>query len=563
MNLHAIYHRPESNYCFAQSVKQLTLRIRFAKGEKLDAVSVLYNNKYEIAQSRFEQQAKLAFSDELFDYYTTTLALSDSRISYVFKISAQGKVWYFCEDGLVKDYDFDVAYFNSFQFAYVHESDVVQRTEWLTNAVFYQIFTDRFYKPQGKRGDYINAEWGDLPTSKSFYGGDLWGVCEKLDYIKSLNVNALYLTPVFKSKSNHKYDTIDYYTVDEMFGGNAALKKLTEECHKRGMRVVLDAVFNHVSEDFAQFQDVVKYGKESKYFHWFVIDGDCVDSFKPNYATFAKCNYMPKLDTDNEEVQRYFTDVALYYMDNYGIDGWRLDVSDEVSHDFWRKFRKAVKARNPDCAIFGENWHNSESYLQGDQFDSIMNYAVTKQMMDFWVSEKTDANLLAQRLNQQFSRYDDVTVSMMFNLLDCHDTHRFYSLLGCDKDKLLCAIATMVFLPGSYSVYYGTEVLTEGGYDPDSRRTFDWSKLNDSEITQFKDMLTRLLALKRQPALKNGGVKVEAKDGLLVITRFCKEQTLTLQVCRNKVLIEAEGDIEYNVSETFSDNSFVVKGGLL
>ena len=406
-------------------------------------------------------------------------------------------------------YDFSLAYFNSFQFAYVHGSDVVSRVGWLQNAVFYQIFTDRFCRPEGKQGGYINAQWGEIPTPKSFYGGDLNGIRQKLPYIKSLNVTALYLTPIFKSNSNHKYDTIDYYQVDETFGGNEALKKLVDECHAMGMKVVLDAVFNHVSERFPLFQDVVKLGKKSAYFDWFVIDGDAVDITKPNYAMFAACKDMPKLNTDNPDVQQYLIDVALYYMDKYGIDGWRLDVSDEVSHDFWRIFRKAVKSKNPDCALIGENWHNSESYLNGDQFDSIMNYAVTKQMMDFWVYDAIDEQTLAERLNAQFARYNDVANSMMFNLLDCHDTHRFYSLLNCNKDKLLCAIATMVFLQGSYNLYYGTEILTEGGYDPDSRRTFDWAKLDDPEIRKYVGSVADLLALKAQPALKDGKIQVK------------------------------------------------------
>lgn len=532
MNLHAIYHRPESKYCFAEAPSKLTLRIRFAKGERLDYVAVLYNNKYDIANKRYKQIMSLAFSDELFDYYSVTLNLTDRRVMYVFEVGANGQTKYYCEDGLVDGYNFDLAYFNSFQFAYVHDSDIVKRVGWLRNAVFYQIFTDRFYRPEGKQGDYIDSQWGDIPTPKSFYGGDLNGIRQKLPYIKSLNVTALYLTPIFKSNSNHKYDTIDYYQVDETFGGNEALKKLVGECHAMGIRVVLDAVFNHVSEYFAPFRDVVKQGKKSKYYDWFVIDGDVVDKTKPNYATFAACKDMPKLNTDNAEVRQYLIDVALYYMEEYGIDGWRLDVSDEVSHDFWRYFRKAVKTKNPDCVLIGENWHNSESYLQGDQFDSIMNYAVTKQMMDFWVYDVIDEQTLALRLNAQFARYNDVANSMMFNLLDCHDTHRFYSLLNCNKDKLLCAIATMVFLQGSYNLYYGTEILTEGGYDPDSRRTFDWARLDDPDIRKYVDSVAGLLALKAQPALKDGKVRVYAQNGLFVVERSTDSQTATLKVSK-------------------------------
>lgn len=563
MNLQAIFHRPESNYCFASSQKSLTLRIRFAKDEKIDSVAVLYNNKYRIAQEQMRAPLNLAFSDNLFDYYSVTLNLTDSRVSYVFEIVSDGQKSYYCEDGLVDGYDFNYAYFNSFQFAYIHKSDVIQSVDWLTNAVFYQIFVDRFYKASVKDESYITSKWNEMPTPKSFYGGDIDGIRQKLPYIKDLGVNAVYLTPIFKSSSNHKYNITDYYKVDEMFGGDDALKRLVDACHSMDMKLVLDAVFNHVSEDFEFFRDVKKHGKKSEYYDWFVIEGDEVNKRRYNYAVFGECRDMPKFNTDNKQVQRYLSDVALYWTKKYGIDGWRLDVSDEVSHDFWRNFRKEIKALNPNCALIGENWHNSESYLQGDQFDSIMNYAVTKIMMDFWVSDSIDAQEFANRLGQQFSRYSDVTNGMMFNLLDCHDTHRFYSLLGCNKDKLMCAIATMVFLPGSYNLYYGTEILTEGGFDPDSRRTFDWDKLQITDIERFVTQLQQILTLKRQPAIKCGTVKCYEENGLFVIERICDEQTLLLKVCKNAVELKADGIIKYNVESEFNDNSFVIEGRLI
>lgn len=560
MNLQAIYHRPESNYCFASSQKELTLRLRFAKGEKIEFVSVLYNTKYAIAEKQFESEMELFLSDNLFDYYTVTLALADSRVSYVFKLRVGGKNYFYCEDGVVENYDFNYAYFNSFQFAYIHDSDVIKNAEWLNNAVFYQIFVDRFYKASKKDESYITNDWKDLPTPKSFLGGDLDGIRQKLPYVKSLGVNALYLTPIFKSKSNHKYNISDYYEVDEMFGGEEAFARLAEACRSMDIKIVLDAVFNHVSEDFAPFRDVVKNGKKSRYFDWFVINGDTIQD---GYACFAACSDMPKLNTDNAEVQRYFIDVALYWTKKYGINGWRLDVSDEVSHEFWRSFRKEIKKVDPNCVLIGENWHNSESYLGGDQFDGIMNYAITKQMMDYWVSSTIDEKQLAERLSGQFARYSDVTNAMMFNLLDCHDTHRFYTLLGCDKNKLMCAIATMIFIPGSYSLYYGTEILTEGGFDPDSRRAFDWDKLQRDDIQEFWEGLKQVLALKRQPAIKNGKVKFYEQNGLFVIERYCDEQKLKLKVCKKSVRISADGALTFNVDKYFNDNSFVVEGRLV
>ena len=540
MNKHAIYHRPESNFCFAIDEKTVVLRIRFAKGDKIEGLSVLYNSKYDIAKTQYRAEMPFICCDGLYDYYSVTLKLNDPRLAYVFEFSADGKKYYFCEAGVKESYDFSLAYYDSFQYAYINKNDIVQNVEWLNNAVFYQVFIDRFDKASKKDESYINASWGDLPTPKSFFGGDLDGICKHLDYIQSLGVTALYLNPIFKSPSNHKYDIIDYYEIDEMFGGKEALKRLVKACHERGIKIMLDAVFNHVSEGFYPFNQVMEHGRKSDYFDWFVIDGDKISGDRDNYDCFAACKYMPKLNTNNPEVQSYLIDVAKHYITEYDIDGWRLDVADEVSHDFWRQMRRKIKAIKSDAVLIGENWHNSESFLQGDQFDSIMNYGVTKAFIDYFARKIIDEKGFAEALNAQLMRYTDTTNNMMFNLLDCHDTHRFFSEVGCDVRKLMHALLTLVFLPGSINLYYGTEILTQGGYDPDSRRTFDWNKLNDPEIRGVKGEVAYILKLKNQPAIAHGSVRIFNGDGYITIERKCEEQTLTLKLCSENYTIEGE-----------------------
>ncbi len=540
MNKHAIYHRPESNFCFAIDEKTVVLRIRFAKGDKIEGLSVLYNSKYDIAKTQYRAEMPFICCDGLHDYYSVTLKLNDPRLAYVFEFSADGKKYYFCEAGVKESYDFSLAYYDSFQYAYINKNDIIQNVEWLNNAVFYQVFIDRFDKASKKDESYINASWGDLPTPKSFFGGDLDGICKHLDYIQSLGVTALYLNPIFKSPSNHKYDIIDYYEIDEMFGGKEAFKRLVKACHERGIKIMLDAVFNHVSDGFYPFNQVMEHGRKSDYFDWFVIDGDKISGDRDNYDCFAACKYMPKLNTNNPKVQSYLIDIAKHYITEYDIDGWRLDVADEVAHDFWRQMRRKIKAVKPDAVLIGENWHNSESFLCGDQFDSIMNYGVTKAFLDFFAREVIDEGGFAEALNAQLMRYTDTTNNMMFNLLDCHDTHRFFSEVGCNQRKLMHALLALVFLPGSINLYYGTEILTEGGYDPDSRRTFDWDKLNDPEIKGVKGEIAYILKLKNQPAIAHGTVKISNGDGYVTIERKCEEQTLTLKLCSENYTIEGD-----------------------
>src|SRR5574344_792067 len=208
----------------------------------------------------------------------------------------------------------------------------------MKNSIFYEIFIDRFaIGNREKDTSYINMRWDELPKSKSFAGGDLQGIIDNLDYLKSIGINGIYLTPIFKSISNHKYDIEDYYKIDEQFGDEETLLKLVKVAHDKGIKIILDAVFNHISEKSPLFQDVLKNGKNSKYYHWFI--------FKNNeYECFSVCKYMPKLNTDNIEVQNYLINVGKYYIEKFDIDGWRLDVSDEVSHTFWKRFRNELKS---------------------------------------------------------------------------------------------------------------------------------------------------------------------------------------------------------------------------
>ena len=294
-----------------------------------------------------------------------------------------------------------------------------------------------------------------------------------------------------------------------MFGTNRDLKELVESAHKRGIKILLDAVFNHCSCLCKQFQDVLRKGKGSVYYDWFIIRGDRPVLEQMNYECFAACNYMPKWNTNNPEVQKFLLHIATKWIKEYGIDGWRLDVADEVSHDFWRQFRKAVKAAKPDALIVGENWHDSRPWLE------IMNYSFTKACLDYFAYEKYSAQRFCERLSEILMRNTDQVNEMMLNLLDSHDTERFLTNVGENADKLKCALAVLFFFVGMPCIYYGTEIGTAGGYDPDSRRTFDWDKThwNMDIYNTVKD----LIRLRKEQI--GGGIRIYAQNDLLVIER--------------------------------------------
>lgn len=521
MNYRAILHLQDSRYCYALDERTVRVMLRVSSEDKFDRVKIIYGNKYDYYLVQQSEELIKSFSDKNYDYYTVTLALDDVRFVYIFQLEYKGRIYYFSEDGISKKYDYSLAYYNSFQLPYINRADILPVVPWFKNAVFYEIFIDRFYMgDSGKDKSYINLKWGDIPNPKSFAGGDLQGIIEKLDYLKNLGITAIYLTPIFKSISNHKYDISDYYEIDEHFGDKKTFKTLVEEAHARGIKIVLDAVFNHCSDRLPQFKDVVKNGKKSPYFNWFIIHGDRIEN--ANYEYFGVCDYMPKLNTSDAGVQKFLIDIGLYWIREFDIDGWRLDVSDEVSHNFWRHFREAIKEVKSDCIILGENWHDSYPYLDGDQFDGIMNYALTKACLDYFVKGVFNAEGFARRLSELYVRNTEQVNAMMLNLLDSHDTHRFYTLAKKDKDKLICALALIYMHTGAPCVYYGTELPLEGGYDPDCRRCMDWGV--EQTPTYISYILRELARLRTREELNGGAISYHSESGLFVLERTAKSR---------------------------------------
>lgn len=518
MEPRAILHRSRSVDCFPVDGHTLGLRLRTGRGD-FDRVEVIYtDNKFTWTQKRRRLRMERALSDSRFDYYTARLHGEDSRFAYIFRLYAGDESWYLCEEGLSRTFRYPLGYFNYFQYPYIHGSEVLRVPEWVRGAVCYQVFPDRFRIGSGKADrSYINLPWGEKPTPGSFAGGDLDGVREGLPYLKELGVSLLYLTPVFRSRSNHKYDVEDYYEVDARFGGNEALRALVKAAHAAGIRVMLDGVFNHCSNENAIFQDVIRRGRRSPYYGWFYVDGDAACVERRNYLTFADVPYMPKLNTENDAVIDYFCQVGAHWVTEYGIDGWRLDVADEIAPRFLRRFREAVKAANPEALIVGEVWHEAHDWLAGDRFDGVMNYGLTKACLDLLAFGAIDARGFADRLVLLLTRCTDPANEMMFNLLDSHDTERFLTRVKGDVRRFRLAMAVAFFLPGIPFLFAGDEIGVMGGYDPDCRRTFEWDRSRwDGELFRLAQ---RLAALRRTAPLARGTAAVEEENGVVRILR--------------------------------------------
>ncbi len=534
MNAAGMLHVPDSKFCFPISDNELVIRLRVDKKDSDIKVEIVHGPKYRFFEGIFtKQEMGLAYIDDEFAYFETVLNLEDVRVAYVFEIEEKGKTLYYSEFGLSEEYDYAKSNDSFFQYSYINDIDVHKVVSWADEAVFYQIFIDRFNRGDFTKDDsYIDMKCNEEPTRTSFMGGDIKGITEKLDYLEDLGINAIYLTPLFVSKTNHKYDITDYYAVDKQFGTKADLKELVEKSHKRGIKVILDAVFNHASNDTKEFLDVVKKGKNSKYFNYFIIHGDKVSVDKPNYEMFSNCVDMPKWNNSNIEVQDFFIDIGLYWIKEFDIDGWRLDVSDEVSHDFWRRFRKAVKKLKKDVIIVGENWHDAHAYLMGDQFDGIMNYAFRRACKQYFAHETINSKTMSERLNNVLTRNTWQVNRMNLNLTDSHDTARFFTECGKNKDAMLAALAVMYMFIGMPCIYYGTELHMEGGEDPGCRKGFDWNEKDWD--TEFRNKVKELISLRKIKAVQKGHINITYDKDCFIMERFLDGQHLTIITNKGK-----------------------------
>lgn len=406
---------------------------------------------------------------------------------------------------------------------------------WTKDAIFYQIFPDRFCRSERYKAIGKFVPWDSLPTRENMFGGNLAGIIDKLEYIASLGVNTIYLCPIFKSNSNHRYHTVDYFEIDPVLGTLKDFDKLVKKAHKLGLRVILDGVFNHCSRGFFQFNSLMELGKNSPYVDWFHVHGWPLHAYsgKPNYDCWWGFPALPKFNTDNPDVREYLFSVGEYWMKR-GIDGWRLDVPNEIDDDsFWQEFRRRIKAINPEAYIVGEIWDEPSRWLKGDQFDGVMNYPLRRAVLAYLFDEKP-INLaeFAKRLRDAFpaGRF-----GVPMNLLGSHDTIRLATLPCSNLQRVKLALAILFFLPGAPCVYYGDEIGMEGGKDPDNRRTFPWGMLSDGRRSPIFRFLNELITLRNEErVLRDGKLEIAYSAGSLNIVRSLGRKKMTLAISAAK-----------------------------
>lgn len=403
---------------------------------------------------------------------------------------------------------------------------IIQTPNWVKHAIFYQIFPDRFCRGaqmQHPRGIQFKP-WGTPPDEQGYQGGDLYGVVEKLGYLKELGINAIYLNPIFSAATNHRYNAYDYLEVDPLLGGDAALRLLIDEAHKRDIKIVLDGVFNHCGRGFWPFHHILENNGNSPYIDWFTVSEFPLHPYptsaeqRPNYACWWNVESLPKLNFYNPGVRDYLLTVARHWLE-FGIDGWRLDVAEEIRDDsFWRKFRQVCKSVNPEAYIVAEIWHEAAHWLQGDMFDAVMNYQITGPIYNFFGRNTLntswhhpdlklgaiDAAGFKRDIETLFNRYAWEINFAQMNILDSHDMPRGMWLLKDNEAAFKLSVLCQMTMPGAPCVYYGDEVGLSAGGDPYCREAFPW-KRTEQGVHPFQAFYKQVITLRNNlPALRTG-----------------------------------------------------------
>ena len=606
----AEYVIPEEPACFSE----VTIRFRTARNN-VDRVFLVCGGQKHL-MVRVE-------SKNDFDYYAYVMRLDDQKVSYYFEVQTGRITGIFDMRGLVQEVN---EYYDFIIIPGFHTPD------WAKGAVMYQIYTDRFCNGnlsndvKDREYRYLNrdvhrvTDWNQLPEVcdvQNFYGGDLQGVWQKLDYLQELGVEVVYFNPLFVSPSNHKYDIQDYDYIDPHYGkivddggevlpdgvtdnsqatkykkrttglknleaSNELFIKLVEELHRRGMKVILDGVFNHcgsfnkwmdrerIYEGEKDYEPGAYISADSPYRSYFRFFKEGPENwpYNGNYDGWWGHDTLPKLNyEDSVKLENYILYIGRKWVSPpYNVDGWRLDVaadlghSNEYNHQFWRDFRRNVKEANPNAVILAEHYGDAEAWLRGDQWDGVMNYdafmepvswyftGISKHSTESRQDLKNNNAVFWDTIRYQMGRMPAQAAGVAMNELSNHDHSRFLTRTngrtgrlhtdgaqaanrGVNKAVFREAVLLQMTWPGAPTVYYGDEAGVTGWTDPDNRRPFPWNR-EDDELVQYHKILIGLR--KEHISLRKGSLKsLDTEDGILAYGRFCEEERCLI-VCNNR-----------------------------
>ena len=581
MEFTGVYHKTSEQMSYALNENELVVnlktgydvrRVFIHHGDPFEAGILGGNEKW--TGTREEIVFKKRLRHQI--WWTTTLQPPYKRCKYYFELHTETEIWYYCEDGfLTKDQiDMEGRMIQCFTVPWMNPADVNCTPGWVNDTIWYQIFPDRFCRGEiegERKEDFVPWRKGKV-TNEERFGGNLEGIRQKLPYLADLGITGIYLNPIMEAESNHKYDTTDYTKIDPHFGDKETFAKLVKEAHSLGIRIMVDAVFNHCGRKFAPWLDVQEKGQASEYAGWFMIQdwSDLrrhEDTRDGRFYSFAFADWMPKLNTNNEEVIDYFCGVCEGWITDYDIDGIRFDVGNEVSHRFLKKIREHLKRCKEDIYLLGEIWHDASQWLMGDEYDSVMNYPLMSGIHDFFLDKGMKKEEFEYMINRCYTMYMQQNNNVMFNLLDSHDTERLMNRFH-DLDMFYQQLAVLFTMPGSPCIYYGTEIAMEGGHDPDCRRCMPWDELetpkNQEKIRSVKSLIRMR---KEEDACRSlyfhfpGEYENERCVEYIKLDENQNELEVLLNCSENEMKVRPEGEILF--SRKYKDGILEKNGTLI
>ena len=510
MNFTGVYHKTSEQMSYPKNDRELIINIK--TGYDVKRVFLHYGDPFESGilggkETWTGKREEICYKKRLKHqiWWTTTVVPAYRRCKYYFELQTEEEIWYYFEDGFLteKQMQMDGRMLQCFIVPWMNPADINRTPGWVNETVWYQIFPDRFCNgtPEENTEDIVPWRSGEVTNAERF-GGNLAGIRMRLSYLKELGINGIYLNPIMEAESNHKYDTTDYTKIDSHFGTNEEFAALVKEAHALGIRVMVDAVLNHCGQKFAPWRDVQEKGRQSVYADWFMINDWTslkkeADTRDGRFYSFAFIDKMPKLNTNNEEVIAYFCKICENWIREFDIDGIRFDVGNEVSHRFLKQIRDHVRAIKPDLYLLGEIWHDASQWLNGEEYDSVMNYPLMSGIHDFFLDPSATKEDFEYMINRCYTMYMQQNNNVLFNLLDSHDTERLMNRLQ-NLDRFYQQLAVLFTMPGSPCIYYGTEIAMEGGYDPDCRRCMPWSELSQEENQEKIREIQTLITLRKE-----------------------------------------------------------------
>ncbi len=562
MDMSAIHHR--SDYCQCYAADKDTVVIRLKTGKDVDKAYIFCEDPFinQLAGKKHWSGKKheMELEMELENHFVWIYRAQPKykRLQYYFEVTGGKDRAIVFENRVCDKKECSGMSNNYFKFPWINPGDIITPPDWVKNTIWYQIMPDRFCKAEGTNSDERFLKWGKKTSGwNDIYGGNIKGITEHLTYLNELGVSGIYLTPIFSSSSYHKYNTNDYSVIDPDFGTENNIMEMISKAHSLGIRVMLDGVFNHCGSEFFAWKDVLSKGKDSPYYNWFFINDDNFakkqfDTSDGRFYTFSFWSVMPKLNTNNPEVIDYFTKLCTHWVKDWDIDGIRFDVGDEVSHRFIRALHEKLKPVKPDVFLLGEIWFDSVAWLNGTEYDSVMNYPISTSINDYFKNTALSSKNYMYMMNYCLSLYPEQITKVLFNFLDTHDTRRVFDTCGGNVNELLQRITLLLTTPGTPCLYYGTEIAMTGGeHDTDNRHCMPWDKIDEGYNSSVTNEIKKLTSLRNtRPELCTTGLKFihhSSHPRLLHYIRYTDSSKLHIYVNTDKELFtpEINGNILY------------------